>query len=910
MTPRRSLLLVAILLLAWSTRLLAADRITYDSQCLTIDGRDTVVYSGAFHYFRCPKELWRDRFQKMKEAGLNTVETYVAWNWHERAEPADVNDFSRIDMTDLEDWLKMAEDEFGFFVILRPGPYICSEWDGGGYPQWLMKYRPAEVNTPYWLRSGEEKYLAWCRHWYQAIAKCAQPHQLTHRPPGKRGGVILWQIENEYDFSRMTGPDSIAQIRMLARASRDFGIDVPLITCMTKKYGYRDDPFLRENVVETLTCYPDFNADRLTRSIDALAKYQPDKFRTIIELQGGWFTSVSDRQRMPGGYTAPQLQHVALASLERGVSVINFYMFFGGTNFGEFAPRRITTTYDYQAPIHEPGGVGERWRAAAAIGNMIRQHEQQLARSKWVELEVVNKKNKDVSIAMRKAADGARFVFVRNLQNKEPRSGSATIRAKGEDTTIEVAYELEPFGSKVLHLGPDATQQSQGKWLPDLSSVAMPKRPAPEQLPATVKIVDSRRKIEPLPSSEQWQPMQNGRTLEDLGVLDCRYVYYRATLPPEARSAPAKWGLTVKLPPGDSLLAQLDGRTLAAETSSEDGETAIRLDGAEENGAAGTGQVVLLYENAGHPHSGTGGMERRKGIGELRLKPVYWLGHNIEGWKVLPVEAIENRPEVAADFDDSSWKTANIAGERGYDLRQGEVAVFRASFDAPPNAKELAPLKLVFGHIDDTSIVYLNGEKIGETHDWNVAHRFDITDKVKPGRNVVALVAANTDGEGGVSRGVKLEPKSSQGELLPLSQVALNGAARSERWWDPSLDDATWESIKLDSSATSAGPIDTQPLQTWYRMRFSLPKASANVWAPWKVHINATGNGYLYLNGHTLGRFWQRGPQRDFYLPECWLKFGEVEQNVLTLSLRPLDGPAMLQSAEVSVYADQAEVRE
>src|SRR4051794_21479082 len=60
------------------------DRIRFDGQCFTINGQDTLVYSGAFHYFRCPKPLWRDRFGKIKEAGFNTVETYVAWNWHER----------------------------------------------------------------------------------------------------------------------------------------------------------------------------------------------------------------------------------------------------------------------------------------------------------------------------------------------------------------------------------------------------------------------------------------------------------------------------------------------------------------------------------------------------------------------------------------------------------------------------------------------------------------------------------------------------------------------------------------------------------------------------------------------------------------------------------------------------------
>src|SRR5450432_1937597 len=94
------------------------DRIRFDSHCLTIDGQDTFVFSGAFHYFRCPKELWRDRFAKIKEAGFNTVETYVAWNVHEPNMPAGLDDFSGVDLRDVDDWLNMAE-EFGLYVIIR-----------------------------------------------------------------------------------------------------------------------------------------------------------------------------------------------------------------------------------------------------------------------------------------------------------------------------------------------------------------------------------------------------------------------------------------------------------------------------------------------------------------------------------------------------------------------------------------------------------------------------------------------------------------------------------------------------------------------------------------------------------------------------------------------------------------------
>src|SRR5258707_15715003 len=78
----------------------AEPRMQFDNQCITIDGKDLVIFSGAFHYFRCPRQLWADRFRKLKEVGFNTVETYSAWNWHEQTPPTDPKDFSKIDMSE------------------------------------------------------------------------------------------------------------------------------------------------------------------------------------------------------------------------------------------------------------------------------------------------------------------------------------------------------------------------------------------------------------------------------------------------------------------------------------------------------------------------------------------------------------------------------------------------------------------------------------------------------------------------------------------------------------------------------------------------------------------------------------------------------------------------------------------
>jgi len=262
-------------------------RIHYDSQCYTLDGKDTFIFSGAFHYFRCPKPLWPQRFEKMKEAGLNCVETYVAWNWHEQTPPASVDDFSQMDMTDLNDWLDMAINRFGFYVIVRPGPYICAEWDGGGYPQWLLTKKPADAKTP-WFRSDDPAYLAWSRHWYAAVTKTVAPWQLTHRPVGQRG-VILWQIENEYTYARLPVEEKLHQLQALAHDSRDFGIDIPLITCMSSDPVFRRDEFLGRNVIECRNSYPGFNPASEIHDLSVLENYQPQRPRLVTELQGGWF---------------------------------------------------------------------------------------------------------------------------------------------------------------------------------------------------------------------------------------------------------------------------------------------------------------------------------------------------------------------------------------------------------------------------------------------------------------------------------------------------------------------------------------------------------------------------------------------------------------------------------------------
>ena len=424
-------------------------RIRYDSRSLLIDNKPIFLYSGAMHYFRCPKELWKDRLQKLKDAGLNCVETYLAWNVHEPEEPASPGDFSKLrNMQDISDFIQTARD-LGLYVIVRPGPYICAEWDRGGLPGWLMKHRSAGIMPGQFLRGNSPEMLAWDRHWYTAAAKVVRPHLVTNLPPGTPG-VILWQLENEYNYNGvgLTSPVRTDVLRALARASLDNGVDVPLFTCETTDKMFRDDPFLRSHLLETTNRYPGFDMSGIIGAVEDRAKYQPEKFRAVTELQGGWFSQVGGKLADQAGHNAAQINQLTLAAIEHGVTSINYYMFYGGSNFGNGAAQNLTQGYDYNAPLREWGAEGDRYFAVKAIADMLKLHGDRLIHSDPIDLNITGD-HPDVTITLRRSADGSLFFFLRNANQNDRRSGLVTGEPKdGRNPAHPIDYELGPFVQK------------------------------------------------------------------------------------------------------------------------------------------------------------------------------------------------------------------------------------------------------------------------------------------------------------------------------------------------------------------------------------------------------------------------------------------------------------------------------
>ncbi len=198
--------------------------------------------------------------------------------------------------------------------------------------------------------------------------------------------------------------------------------------------------------------------------------------------------------------------------------MINYYMFYGGSNFGYSAASTVTQSYDYNAPLREWGGKGERYDAVQAIGQMLQEYGQKLIDSDSVELTMEGD-HPGVSIYLRRSKDGSRFYFVRNSQEHESRLGVVKVRQR-DGPEQKLKYSLGNFGAKVLYVPPGAHDLADGEWLP--------KPIEPGQFRSLrLKRCQCALCRSPQKSPETAANVSTGEHLEFADIFDQRYVYYR-----------------------------------------------------------------------------------------------------------------------------------------------------------------------------------------------------------------------------------------------------------------------------------------------------------------------------------------------------------------------------------------------
>ena len=335
----------------------AQKAINIDGHGFIINGQRTYIASGCIHYPRVPHELWRDRLLRLKRAGFNTVQTYAFWNFHEPKE----NQWDFTGDHDIGAFLDTAK-ELGLYATVRVGPYVCAEWDSGGYPVWL-KFKP-----PMKVRTADPEYLKWNDHWYDKILPIVAARQIH-----KGGNVIMVQLENEHPrgWGTIEGDPYFDHLRQKAVA---LGIEVPYFF---SGLNHGSGPWPRSVTGRTTPWYS-------------------------TEFWPGWFDlygDLSDKR-------FHEVERDNWRILAHGGAGHNFYMLHGGTNFDTWNDDSGAASYDYGAAIGQCGDLRPiyyRMKRANLFADFLmdlREHDAKIAfdANSATSIEVAASARNDISV--------------------------------------------------------------------------------------------------------------------------------------------------------------------------------------------------------------------------------------------------------------------------------------------------------------------------------------------------------------------------------------------------------------------------------------------------------------------------------------------------------------------------------
>ena len=304
--------------------------VNYEKDTFEKDGVPFYYVSGSLHYFRVPRALWYDRLLKLRASGINVVSTYVAWNVHE----PHPEHYQFGGDADLVHFIQTAQ-KVGLLVNLRPGPYICAEWDLGGLPYFVLGSPDDRV----YLRTMDSRYIKYVDRYFSVLFKKIKPLLYENGGP-----IILVQIENEYgsykacDHSYMRHLTNITRTHLgdkVVLYTAD-GWDMHHLICGPMNYG---------NVLTTLNFGPNSSPDVAFGRLKFFQKHGP---KVNSEYYPGWLDHWSEpHQKKEAGFVAEMFEKQMLSDI-----YVNFFMFMGGTNFGFYnGANNAKYSFKYQPGI-------------------------------------------------------------------------------------------------------------------------------------------------------------------------------------------------------------------------------------------------------------------------------------------------------------------------------------------------------------------------------------------------------------------------------------------------------------------------------------------------------------------------------------------------------------------------------
>lgn len=322
-----------------------APTLTWAANRFHREGLPTRILAGSLHYSRVHPSQWRDRLQRLVDLGLNTVDTYVPWNFHQ-PRIDDTPDFTG--WRDVVSFLRIA-GEVGLDAIVRPGPYICAEWTNGGLPTWLTA-----SGIP--LRTSDSRFLTAVNSWFGALLP-----QLLQLQANRGGPIVAVQVENEFG----SYGDDTAYVAEVARLLRAHGVTELLYTA-DGPTGLMLDAGTIPNTLAALTLGSQPGAAR-----DLIRRRRPDEPFFVAEFWNGWFDHWGTAHHVRGTDSAAS----TLAGILEDGGSVSIYMAHGGTNFGLWSgANRVdgtlmatTTSYDSDAPIAEDGTLTPKFFAMREV---------------------------------------------------------------------------------------------------------------------------------------------------------------------------------------------------------------------------------------------------------------------------------------------------------------------------------------------------------------------------------------------------------------------------------------------------------------------------------------------------------------------------------------------------------------
>ena len=854
--------------------------VRYDGLSYIVDDRRIWLSSGSIHYFRVPRELWRDRLLRAKRAGLNCVQTYVAWNVHEVEQGQ--WDFSGD--RDIREFVVEAGD-LGLYVILRPGPYICAEWDFGGFPAWLatksgIAYRTANAAYMHYF----DKYLG------QVLPRLADL-QVT-----RDGNIILIQNENEYCYTTM--PDRLNYCQFISQLFRRAGFDIPIITC-----NFLVEPRVPETI-ECMNCWGN-EVERLKQ----LRAAQPDAPLLVTEFWPGWFDHWGGPHQTKD---ARETARRALEALGCGAQ-LNYYMWHGGTNFGFWGSRlRVhdwsyqTTSYDYDAPLAEGGGLTEKYYLTKPVNMLAAHFGQVLSQARMAGpgvtvhdgtqvLEVAgpagrvavitNNGRDDITTASVSLPDGKRLdvsleplgavaipIQVRlrpdvvldyanlmplgvfgegDLVLHGPAGWEGRISINGHEAVVEVPSEVKPLamehhGQRLFVINSQAAQRTWevdgllvvgpdfvGETLEDVVVGPRTKQYAVISPEGKVSV----KKAKGVPASRKptapklgtfsrvcicEEPL--GRELQwekldrpkDLAAMGIQHGYGWVQARVESARAITRH---LFLPDcQDRATVYLNGKLIGVWGR---GPGAVR----KPMSAAfkrGPNQMVFLLDNLGRTNVGPN-------VGEA--KGLY--GHV---WEAEPLKAGKFKLSESGEF--TRRMVPRLMTHLVSQLEAGQVHTAEIAFRLP----KIHPVHLSYAEMPYHVLVVCNGRQAGFFPNSGGYAEITLGNELKTGKNTLRLLLWGD-----------VKPKVLENVKLHLLTESLTAQA-------------SWGYRRVEMPGEE-GRVVGKDLPAWYRSRFRYKAPSP----PLFLRISGAKKGQIYLNQHNVGRFWNVGPQEFYYLPEPWL---------------------------------------